>query len=423
MRLAALVLMCLPILSQADDFSFDLSNYQKKAYEWGAILGLTTESLQLDQSSSLYNLNFSDDSDIDTLDRVTGSLELEGLYRFDDSSLHFRGLLENRDDQLGSEQESVVQELYYAYKSSDSLNFEFGKRVLKWGKGYTWNPVAFAEHIKDPNDPDLNREGFIMLTGDYTKSFSDNDLKTISFTPLILPVDNNINDDFGNDNDINFGAKVYMLYRDIDIDVMFLYGDTRGDRIGVDFSSNLTANFEWHGELAYLAEQSIYTINNTNQLVQNNEDVVQSLIGIRYLTESDLTWILEYYRNTGGYEKDELERFYSLANSDPITQPALFTFAKSAQAVGYGKPNPGKDYAYVRVSKKDFIDIVYLTASLTSIVNVNDSSYSFMPELIYTGIKNIEVRSRIIWLLGDENTEFGEKSNDIKVEFKVRYFL
>ncbi|MCK5336690.1 MAG: hypothetical protein KAQ67_11030 [Gammaproteobacteria bacterium] len=423
MRLTALVLICLPVLSQADDFSFNLSNYQKKDYEWTAIFELTSEHLQLDQSNSLYNLNFPDGSDIDTLNRYTGSLVLEGLYRFKVSSLHFRGLLENQDDQLGSQHQSTIQQLYYAYKSSDKLSYEFGKRVLKWGKGYAWNPVAFAERAKDPNDPDLNREGYILLTGDYTKSFTNNDLKTISITPFILPVDNDLNDDFGKEEDINLGAKIYMLYRDVDIDFMFMRGNTRGDRIGADFSSNLTANFEWHGELAYLADQPINTINSSNQLVQNKEDVVQGLIGIRYLTESDLTWILEYYHNDAGYDNDELEQFYNLASSDPVTQATLFTLAKNAQAAGFGKPNPGRDYAYIRVSKKDFFDIVYLAGSLTSIVNINDSSYSFMPELIYTGVKNMEIRARIIWLQGDDGTEFGEKMSDTKLEFRFQYFI
>ena len=423
MRLSAFILICLPLLSHAEDFNFNLSNYQKKDYEWDSIIGLTVESMQLNKSGSFYSLTFPADSDIDTLNRTTGSIELGGLYRFNNSSIHFRGLLENQEDQLGSQQQSVVQEFYYAYKAGDNLNYEFGKRVLKWGKGYAWNPVAFAERSKDPNDPDLNREGFVLFTGDYTRTFLNMDLKTITFTPFILPVDNDINDDFGKEEANNFGAKIYMLYRNIDIDFMFMLGESRGDRIGADFSSNLTANFEWHGEVAYLQDQSINTINSNDQLVQNKNDVIKSLIGFRYLTESELTWIIEYYHNNGGYDENELDSFYRLASSDPVTQPALFALAKNAMAADFGKPNSGKDYAYIRVSKKDIFDIVYLYAGLTSIVNINDSSYSFSPELTYTGVKNIEMRARIVWLQGDENTEFGEKINDTKLEFRVRYYI
>ena len=37
---------------------------------------------------------------------------------------------------------------------------EAGKRTLRWGKGYAWNPIGFVERPKDPNDPDLAREGY-----------------------------------------------------------------------------------------------------------------------------------------------------------------------------------------------------------------------------------------------------------------------
>ena len=46
-----------------------------------------------------------------------------------------------------------------------------------------------------------------------------------------------------------------------------------------------------------------------------------------------------------------------------------------------------------------------------------------MPELIYTGVKNMEIRARIIWLQGDDGTEFGEKMSDTKLEFRFQYFI
>jgi hypothetical protein len=29
-----------------------------------------------------------------------------------------------------------------------------GKKVVKWGKGYAWNPVAFVDRPKNPEDPE-----------------------------------------------------------------------------------------------------------------------------------------------------------------------------------------------------------------------------------------------------------------------------
>jgi len=421
MKKLVMALLFLPSLLQAEEFSFDLSGYKKKSFEWNADIFLTATHLQLDQDSTLYNLNFSDNSDTGSLSRLTAELELGAVYRFTEASFTFRGKLEAVNDELNEEQDSVIQAFYFSDKLNNNASYELGKRVLKWGKGYAWNPVAFAERAKDPNDPDLNREGYILATGDFTKTFINTDLKTLSITPLILPADKDINEDFGKDDDINFGMKLYMLYNDIDIDLMFLHGDSRGTRLGADFSTNITTDFEWHGELAFLQDQTIININDSNQLTRNETDYVQALIGIRYLTQSELTWIAEYYYNEGGYTDTELQRFYTLADANPITQATLFAVAQNALSSGFGRANPGQQYAYVRVSKKDVIGIVYLSAAFTSIINLDDASASLIPELIYTGNENIEIRGRLILLQGDDNTEFGEKANAAKLEVRLSY--
>ena len=94
-------------------------------------------------------------------------------------------------------------------------------------------------------------EGFIVATADYIKSF-DGPLKTFSFTPVLLPVYDHINDDFGNSNKLNFAGRFYFLLYDTDIDLMFMTGGSRPDRYGMDFSRNITTNFEIHGEYAYI---------------------------------------------------------------------------------------------------------------------------------------------------------------------------
>ena len=96
------------------------------------------------------------------------------------------------------------------------------------GKGYAWNPVGFVERKKDPN---ISREGCVMATADYVRSM-DGNLKTIAVLPVmpvILPVTDGIN---------------------------------------TDFSSNITANFELHGELAYTKDETVAVLNNANALVQ-----------------------------------------------------------------------------------------------------------------------------------------------------------
>ena len=60
------------------------------------------------------------------------------------------------------------------------------------------------------------------------------------------------------------------------------------------------------------------SVDSSNRLVTEEEDAVNGLLGLRYLTQSDVTWIIEYYRNGSGYTDTELERFLRLAKSDPL---------------------------------------------------------------------------------------------------------
>jgi len=80
-----------------------------------------------------------------------------------------------------------------------------------------------------------------------------------------------------------------------------------------------------------------------------------------------------------------------------------------------------RDYLYLRASQKEPFDLLYFTPSLTGIFNMNDKSFSIAPEVLYTGIKNLELRLKTTFLVGDSYTEYGEKLSNYRIEFRVRY--
>ena len=90
---------------------------------------------------------------------------------------------------------------------------------------------------------------------------------------------------------------------------------------------------------------------------------------------------------------------------------------------GYGRPQPGRDYIYARFSQKEPFDILYFTPALTTMINLDDQSYSVMPELIYTGLTNLEFRVRFSYFNGGSSTEYGEKLYSNKLELRLRYFF
>lgn len=187
-----------------------------------------------------------------------------------------------------------------------------GKKTLRWGKGYAWSPVGFVERPKDPNDPELSREGYTVAAADFIRNF-DGPLQTVAFTPVLLPVGADVNSDFGKPDHVNVAAKLYFLYRDTDIDLVYLGRGSRTPRFGVDFSRNLTSNLEIHGEWARIAdfEQKVTDSSGTTTTQQRDS----SLLGMRYLSENDTTLILEYYRNGTGYTQSQMGDFYRFVDN------------------------------------------------------------------------------------------------------------
>ncbi|MBE9504687.1 MAG: hypothetical protein IME96_10975 [Proteobacteria bacterium] len=80
-----------------------------------------------------------------------------------------------------------------------------------------------------------------------------------------------------------------------------------------------------------------------------------------------------------------------------------------------------RDYLYLRISQKEPFDILYFTPSVTGIFNINDKSFSVAPELLYSGITNLELRFKAAFIAGKRETEYGEKQNDYKIELRARY--
>jgi hypothetical protein len=318
-------------------------------------------------------------------------------------------------------------EAFISVKPSLSFHLDIGKKRMKWGKGYAWNPVAFIDRPKNPNDPELALEGYVVLTMDYIKSFSGK-LKTLTFTAFLLPVNDHINSTFGKPNKLNFGGKIYLLLYDTDIDFMFLSGGSIPARYGMDFSRNITSNFEIHGEFAYVPEYSKKVIQGGRPVNEEKYASANYLLGIRFLTKTNTTFFFEYLKKGNGYTSYEMENFYSLI--DQAYQSYLLNvddrqlkFLSGEASQAYRAFAPMQDYLYLRISQKEPWNILYFIPSLTSIFNLTDRSFSLTPELLYSPITNLELRAKVTILVGKGGSEFGEKQNDFRLEFRGRYYF
>lgn len=434
--------LCVPFLwgngLGEEQYKVDLDQIDKemevKPYSFGGFLEFQSVLFGLDRDSAFYKLKFKDRDEGVTVEQYEMRLRLEGGYRWGIASFRFRvdGFAQN--DYLGWDGDPVLMEGFFTLKPSENLSVDLGKKPNKWGKGYAWNPVSFVDRPKNPEDPEEALEGLYVLTGDLVKSF-DGPLKTVAFTPVFMPVMREINDDFGARGDLNVAGKLYMLLLDTDLDFMFFTGDSQSTRYGFDFAHNILSNLEVHGELAWINDAPVVSLETHRPLRVDHKDVLSGLVGIRYLTPTDLTMILEYYHNGPGFGRDDMKNFVGLVNGflsrtrpagppGPGMPPAASTpQLPSAELNALSKPNPMRDYIYFRASQKEPFDILYFTPALTSIWNLEDRSFVLIPELLYSPIPNLELRLRGSMLFGRSGTEYGEKQNDYRVEFRSRYFF
>jgi len=421
------LLLCLSGPARAEEYTFDISETEKKPYHIGGYAELRPVLLGLDKNAALYKLKFYNRDEGTALEEYNATLQLEGSLEKGIARLFFRTNTVYKESYLGSDHQTTIYEGFLSLKPSSSLTIDMGKRTLRWGKGYAWNPVAFVDRPKDPDEPDLNLEGFIVASADYIKSF-DGPLKTLSFTPVIVPVYEHVNDTFGDINRLNFAGKLYLLLYDTDIDFIIFAGGSKTTRYGMDFSRNLTANFEIHGEFAFINDFKMRFSDSNGNSFEKKYDAKSYLIGTRYLTERDTTYIFEYYYNGTGFTAEEMRDYFSFINKGYGTylSSGNDTLLKRASAItegNYGRINPMRDYLYLRISQKEPFDILYFTPSITGILDLNDRSFSLSPELLYTAITNLELRLKASFIAGERPSEFGEKQNDYRLDLRARYYF
>jgi hypothetical protein len=365
-------------------------------------------------------------SDAQTM-QLNSRLQLDASYRRGWFSAQTRSVVDTGYTNDDWTADATAYEAYLSLKPAPSFTLDVGKKTLKWGKGYIWNPAAFLDRVKSPEDPALALEGFTVLSADYIRTFGG-PLQVISVTPVLLPVFGDLNQSFGERGHLNVAGKLYLLLLDTDIDVMFLTGGSRPARVGMDFSRNLLSNLEVHGEVTRVLDGLTAVLEPAGTLVQREQPTTSFVMGLRYLTEANTTFIVDYFRNGTGYAPAEMETYFSLVNQGYESwtvsgDQRVLTLASRATEAGYGRVNPMRNYVYGRVNQPDALDVLYLTIGASAIVAVDDGSYSLLPEVLYKPTENLELRWIANIQRGGSQTEFGEKPADVRLELRARYYF
>jgi hypothetical protein len=404
------------------EYQIDLAQIEKetekKPYSLGGFLEFQPAFSVLDEESAFYRLRFPRRNEEGILQQYNSGLRLEGSYQKGAAGFYVTGNGLLKKDYLGWKGNVDLYQGYLSLRVSPNLTLDVGKKVIKWGKGYAWNPVAFVDRPKNPEDPLEALEGFYVLSADFVKSFQG-PLKTLAFSPVVLPVTGSVNHEFGESAHVNVGGKLSSLLWDTDLDFLFLAGSSRSTRYGIDLSRNIRSNFEVHGEWAWITD--FQRSSPTGSAASAGKSTAHSMLaGARYLTASELTVIAEYYHNGTGFFPDDMDVFYQNVRTPEASSPAGSQLSSFQQTLS--GTNFMRDYLYVRASQKEPFGILYLTPEVTSIVGRGDGSFTLIPGITYSPRTNLQLRLRGAFLIGGRGTEYGEKQNDFRMELRMRYF-
>ncbi|HLG55355.1 MAG TPA: hypothetical protein VI485_08480 [Vicinamibacterales bacterium] len=425
----AIGFLLLATVAHGQEPPVEIPPVDRKPYSANGFLEFRPVMIWQDTDAALFRLrSFTDETPDARTMQLNSRVQLDASYRRGWFSAQTRSVVDTGYTSGDWTADATAYEAYLSLKPAPSFTVDAGKKTLKWGKGYIWNPAAFLDRVKSPEDPALALEGFTVVSADYIRTFSG-PLQVMSVTPVLLPVFGDLNQSFGERGHLNVAGRLYLLLLDTDIDVMFLTGGSRGAaRFGFDFSRNLRSNLEIHGEVSRVPNGLTAILESAGTLAQREQPATSIVMGVRYLTEANTTIIADYYRNGAGYAPAEMETYFEhiehgFESWTVSGDQRALSLASRATEAGYGRMNPMRNYLYGRVNQPDAFDILYLTLGASAIVNADDGSYSLLPEVQYKPIENLELRWVANIQRGGSRTEFGEKQADVRFELRARYYF
>jgi len=409
------------------DLDFTIEDVKKKPYSINADIEVKETLRFFNSDALLFKQKYLDQQKDNTFWQTDIDFTIEGQYKWDTITLYgrFNSLVYYNED-VDWESERKAEEAYISFQPSVSLAVDVGKKVHKWGKGYAFSPSAFFARPKDIDDPDATLEGYYSLSTDYIKSMTGA-IQTFAITPVLMPVTRHINDELGLKDELIWGGKLYFFTFDTDFDLMFMVSDNLNNRVGIDLSKNLNPSFEIHGEAILVKDHRQYIIDEYGNTSEQEDTVLNLLLGLRYLSNIETTYILEYYHNGQGYTQKEYENYLNFIENgydQYLNTSSNTSISKSKQyAAYYNKQAAMRDYIYLKISQKDPFDILYFTPSIICIYNINDQSSSITPAITYSPITNLTLDLKAGFLFGESKTEYNEKINKSKIVFSIKYYF
>jgi hypothetical protein len=332
-----------------------------------------------------------------------------------------------------------IRELSYDLSLTDNLDMTMGRKILKWGPGYAFNPTGVVEPQRSPSDPSDRLGQNVGRTLISMNAF----LGKSSLTLVYL---NDAQFQSGNFHwgEHDYALRAYTLLSGLDLSGILHY--RQGDRLeaGTNWSYVVGENLELHGE--FLAKKGSSTLYHeilwsdnpeqifasypyTERFDNSNEIFYKLLLGGQYTFENGINIALEYYRNMDGLSTSEWNQWMKFVKfQNGIQQGSI---PVPPEVIGPSRDNllwalqtlsprgTMRDYLFGR----EYYSAGGCDFEFIQLMNADDASVVLVPTISYRISEFFSVYGRFTSFLGKRDSEYGalftKNSTNLGIQFQL----
>jgi hypothetical protein len=333
----------------------------------------------------------------------------------------------------------ALRELSLDFSLSDEFDITLGKKILKWGPGYAFNPTGVVEPQRSPSDPS-DRLG----QNDGRKLMSANAFFGSSSISLVYMNDVRYESSKLSWSKQEIALRAYTLINGFDLSLIGHYKEDDRLEIGFNWSKVVGSNLEFHSEVLAKKGSSVHyhqiiTSDNEQQIFSSNPSITlynqsdrifsKILFGGQYTFENGINLVLEYYHDAEGLNRIEWQRWMKFIKFQNSIQQGLITVSPKLREISRNNilwamqtlspRGTMSDYFFAR----EFYSIGNWSLECIQFLNAVDYSAVLISSLTLGMSENISLYSRWTSYIGDSDSEFGALFNSSSFNLGIRVSL
>ena len=284
---------------------------------------------------------------------------------------------------------------------SDNISMEVGRQSMLTGYGYGWNPIDFANPLKNPLDPGAALRGVDGLSFKILPNFMSS-LKIYGILPRDLLSS-------GLDyEEIKFGGELTLYFSGLEMKLAGFYD--YDERVGSDaYTPSLGAGFMidlWgvglYSEAAVRKGSRNYFTDGGLVAQRKEEWLFSILVGLEYTFTNELYGVVEYFYNGEGFNESERFEYRDsvIAFIGAMGSPTADLF--SLYSPGYFARH------YIMLNLMQPLYSINTDINLAAIYSPDSGALTLMPSVNYSFSGNFSGKLAYMGMLDLEQDDFNE---------------